>query len=315
MSTSADYAFRAGSHDDLDAVHAVIEASDIVDYGRPDTEKDDIRDEWSARPPNERVLVAVDAAGAVVAVANDTSRRPPRMTARAFVHPDHRGRGLGTYLTRWIERRVAGAAGDGIGDDATLEFEVPDVNEAAAELLTDLGYNRVRRNLRMERELSAGEDGSAVDGVVIRSMRINDEERAVHATLEDAFLDHWDNHPRTYEEFSKSFFGGSWFDPSLSFVADDGGEIAGIALCTVFKAENMGWVAWLGVRRPWRRRGVALAMLHHAFGEFRARGLRSAGLGVDAESLTGATRVYERAGLRVTRSYGIWRKPLTALTQ
>ncbi len=60
----------------------------------------------------------------------------------------------------------------------------------------------------------------------------------------------------------------------------------------------MGWVNLLGVRRPWRRRGVALALLQHSFREFYARDRRKVGLGVDAQSLTGATRLYEKAGMR-----------------
>jgi mycothiol synthase len=314
MSIPEGYAFRPGSRDDLDAVYAVVAAGDIADYGRPDIEKDDIRDEWNARPPEERVLVAIDSAGAIVAVANDTSRRPPRLRGHVHVHPEHRNHGLGTRLTRWVERRIANVSGED-ADDATLEFQIGEVNTTAARLLGELGYERRRRTLRMERVLPDNEAPPLIDGVAVRAMRRHEEERAVHAALEDAFTDHWDNHPRTYEEFESSFFGGSWFDPSLSFVADDGGEIAGIALCTVFNEEAMGWIAWLGVRRQWRRRGVALAMLRHAFAEFDARGLTSAGLGVDAESLTGAPRVYERAGMRTTRSYAIYRKPVLALLQ
>jgi mycothiol synthase len=62
-------------------------------------------------------------------------------------------------------------------------------------------------------------------------------------------------------------------------------------------------VGTLGVRRPWRRRGVALALLQHSFGEFYRRGLRKAGLGVDASSLTGATRLYRKAGMRSDPAY------------
>lgn len=65
----------------------------------------------------------------------------------------------------------------------------------------------------------------------------------------------------------------------------------------------MGWVDQLGVRRPWRRSGLGLALLHHTFGEFYRRGFTRVALGVDASSLTGATRLYERAGMYVARKY------------
>lgn len=78
----------------------------------------------------------------------------------------------------------------------------------------------------------------------------------------------------------------------------DGDEIAGVALCADEK-ESGGWVHSLGIRRAWRRRGLALTLLQHAFADFVNRGIYKVFLGVDAQSLTGATRLYERAGMRV----------------
>jgi ribosomal protein S18 acetylase RimI-like enzyme len=72
----------------------------------------------------------------------------------------------------------------------------------------------------------------------------------------------------------------------------------------------MGWVNTLGVLRPWRRKGVGMALLLHSFNEFYRRGWRKAGLGVDASSLTGATRLYERAGMHVARQYDSYQKEL-----
>ena len=313
MKHPAGFAFRPPTWDDLPGVLAVVRAHDVAEYGAPDTDEGDIRDAWNAHPPEECAMIVVAANGTIAATAIDTSRRPPRMEGRVHVHPDHAGRGLGTYLTRWIEARIANAAGDGFDDDATLGFFTATVNEAAMQLLANEGYSIVRHNLRMEIDLGAPRTAVSADGITVRAYRQGVEERALHDTLEEAFLDHWDHHPRPYEEFANGFIGSASFDPSLCFVADDNGEIGGIALCSIFKEESMGWIAWLGVRRPWRRRGVAVAMLHHAYAEFQKRGLTSAGLGVDAESLTGAPRVYERAGMHRTREYAIFRKPVASL--
>jgi ribosomal protein S18 acetylase RimI-like enzyme len=86
----------------------------------------------------------------------------------------------------------------------------------------------------------------------------------------------------------------------------DGDEIAGAALCWAVPSlgENgLGWVGQLWVRRPWRRRGLGLALLHHAFRELYQRGYARVGLGVDSESLTGATRLYERAGMHMAHQW------------
>ena len=49
-------------------------------------------------------------------------------------------------------------------------------------------------------------------------------------------------------------------------------------------------------------------MLLHSFGVFWRRGLKAVALGVDSESLTGATRLYESVGMRVVQQYDQVRK-------
>jgi mycothiol synthase len=71
-----------------------------------------------------------------------------------------------------------------------------------------------------------------------------------------------------------------------------------------------GWVDVVGVRRPWRNRGLGLALLRHAFAEYHRRGVRKVGLSVDAESVTSAPRLYGRAGMSVKSSYVIYVKEL-----
>jgi mycothiol synthase len=89
----------------------------------------------------------------------------------------------------------------------------------------------------------------------------------------------------------------------------DGAQIAAFALCAD-EQESGGWVHELGVRRPWRRKGLGLALLHHAFGEFYRRTIQNVYLEVDAQSLTGATRLYERAGMHVERQSTVYEKEL-----
>jgi mycothiol synthase len=98
------------------------------------------------------------------------------------------------------------------------------------------------------------------------------------------------------------------FDPSFWFLAIDSDTVVGTALC--YARERIGWVRNLGVRRDWRGRGLGLALLQHAFAAFYAHGYTCVGLGVDAQSPTGATRLYQRAGVRVTEEYETYQKTL-----
>jgi ribosomal protein S18 acetylase RimI-like enzyme len=123
----------------------------------------------------------------------------------------------------------------------------------------------------------------------------------------EAFLDHWGSEPLTPEIWNHEFVGDPFFRGDLSFVVLDGAEIAGYTVNYVVESDwqaagiREGWVGQLGVRRPWRKRGVATALLVRSMEAFRAAGLEAATLGVDAENPTGALGVYERVGFRPIR--------------
>ena len=105
-----------------------------------------------------------------------------------------------------------------------------------------------------------------------------------------------------------------------------GDEIAGLCLCDVNKehiariGRQEGWVDILGVRRPYRCQGLGRALLLAGLHVLKRAGMESAtplvlrpkdsGLGVDAESLTGATRLYESVGFVERKRFVLYRRPL-----
>jgi mycothiol synthase len=139
--------------------------------------------------------------------------------------------------------------------------------------------------------------------IVVRTFQDSPDVRAVYRAVHDAFQDHWGYVDRPEEEgvqrLEHTIAHDKTFDPALWYLAMDGEEIAGMALCRAQTGEDpsMAWVETLGVRRPWRCQGLGLSLLHHVFGEFYRRGRQHVGLGVDAGSLTGATRLYLKAGM------------------
>ena len=150
------------------------------------------------------------------------------------------------------------------------------------------------------------------DGVEIRSYRAG-EERAIHAAMEEAWsVGGWHHQPRTFEAYAKQTFDRPGHDPSLCFVALAGEEVAGASLNDWKRNGDWGWIGTLGVRQAFRRRGIAEALLKRSFAEFFRRGELRVALGVDAESPTGATRLYERAGMRVLYEVIVYEKELRA---
>jgi ribosomal protein S18 acetylase RimI-like enzyme len=135
----------------------------------------------------------------------------------------------------------------------------------------------------------------------------------VFETVVEVWLDASDPIEDTFDDWRHWTTKRENFDPSLWFLVFERDEIAGFSLCREDDADrNAGYVGTLGVRRPWRRRGLGEALLLHSFAAFRARGFTRATLGVDASSPTGATRLYERAGMTVYRDTVFLERPANA---
>jgi mycothiol synthase len=172
------------------------------------------------------------------------------------------------------------------------------------------GYELIRHSFQMRIELE-GElpDPEWPEGLVVRNFRPGDEER-VHAATQAAFADHWDFHPQTFDQWRAYTLDRHDFDPELWWLVEDDGELAAAAVNSWhFSGDReFGWVQLLGVRPPWRRRGLATALLRQSFLTFRDRGAKRVGLGVDAENTTGAVGLYERVGMRPYRRNDLYER-------
>ena len=164
------------------------------------------------------------------------------------------------------------------------------------------GYRAVRHSYRMEIDLGDLPDPALPEGVVMRAMRDGEIEQ-MYEVHQQSFEDAWMHTREPFEEWQHWFVKDPSFDPTLWFVAEAGGQIVGVALCRKRETEEgLGWIRVLGVLRSHRRRGIGEALLRHSFAEFEHRGFVRVGLGVDAESPTGAVALYERAGMYVART-------------
>lgn len=227
-----------------------------------------------------------------------------------YVHPEFEGQGVGTALLRALEVRARAAMKQAEPDLKVFirnGFSTGDAR--AVELHQNEGYAPVRYTWRMEIQMDAPPPRPAwPEGVELRPLKTDEHARAVYEASEEAFEDHWGHVPKKYENWVTKTIQRPKFDPALYFIAWDGDEVAGISLCRI--KPEMGWVSVLAVRRPWRKRGLGQALLHHSFGEFHRRGFKTVGLGVDAGSLTGATRLYQRVGMKIAKEYVHYQKEL-----
>ena len=212
----------------------------------------------------------------------------------------------GDVLLDWAEERAHSAALDRL-----VAHEWPGSDDLAA-ILRARGFAPFRASLEMQVPLGGDvPEPDWPEGIAVEPLREQDE-RDVHALLEEAFADVHDFRPTPFEEWA------AWWDPSrkrldLWFAARARGELAGVVLCDEERAgsPSLGWVESLAVRRPWRRRGLGRALLLHSFGIFASLGKEAVGLSVQADNPTGAVLLYESVGMRPVSRRVLYEKRLT----
>lgn len=303
------YSFRPPTLDDAGAVADLLAACARVDGGAESDSAEHVLDDWHAVDLGEEAVLVLAPDGLVAGYADVVNRAFVSLSVYGYVHPDHRDRGIGSRLVGWGE----GWMRDRLhlapqGTRVTVRHYVISTNGAARRLLEEHGYRAARGTYVMEIDLEdEPPEPEWPEGISVRTFVPGEDDRTVFEAVEDAFMDVWDRPRGTFERFV-GMTENAYFDPSLWFLATDGEAVTGTVLCKTVDGE--GWVEVVGVRRPWRRRGLGLALLRHAFGEYRRRGVRKAGLSVDAESATGAPRLYERAGMRLQTGYVVYLKEI-----
>lgn len=195
------------------------------------------------------------------------------------------------------------------GEGTVVRAIVGDGDDSLRRQVEARGYGVVRSSYRMLRELDGDAAPAFPDGIAVRTLRPTEERRVYDAHM-SSFADHWEFEPVPYERWAQFTVETASFDPTLWFLAESGGELAGIAICRLHDSGDPrhGWVGILGVVPAFRRRGLGEALLRHSFAEFARRGCTRVSLGVDAENTTGAVGLYERAGMRRVRRSDTWER-------
>jgi len=182
---------------------------------------------------------------------------------------------------------------------------VPD--PPAAELLAARGYQDVRHFFEMAIELDGPPSAIRLPEGFTLHVATPEDGQAFHAVISESFEDHWDHHPLPFDEWWRLRTADADFDISWWFLAHQGDEP--VAAIRNIPARNGGvYVASLGVRREWRGRGLARALLLHTFGRAYEAGFPRITLGVDASSPTGATALYRSVGMTTELESAVWEK-------
>jgi len=235
---------------------------------------------------------------------------------RGYVHPSWRRFGLGSAMLQQAWRRAAERTVSPDPSSTRLMQTFALGTETGADALARrFGYTAVRYAFKMRRDLALPiPERPLPEGIEIRAVR-PEEWRPIWEAEREAFQDHWGYAPWPEEAYQR-FLRFPHYDPSLWRIAWDGDQVAGMVLNFINEEENQvydrrrGYTEDIAVRRPWRRRGLAGALIARSLEALRERGMDEAALGVDAENRTGALRLYEQLGYTVIQQWTVYRRPL-----
>jgi mycothiol synthase len=292
---------RAPVPDDAPAVLAVLVARDLVDLGVPEYKLGDLLDEWRASDLDlTKDARVVQADGRQIVAYAIVHRRG----SFAVVAPDHEGRGIGSLLLRWTERRERER-----GADRHRQWTAAS-NARAATLLRSAGYTLVRSYSRMARPL---DDVPTADptpaGVRLRPVDVDHDAAALHALDAASFATSPDYIPEPLHSFREEHLSAHDFEPGLSRVIETDAGIIGFLL-TCRWPEGVAFVDILAVDPGHQRRGLGTLLLLNAFAAFAADGFREAQLGVASDNPDGL-RLYERVGMTARFQFDVYERALS----
>ncbi|HEY9355926.1 MAG TPA: GNAT family N-acetyltransferase [Arthrobacter sp.] len=274
-------------------------------------------------PPAENTILGLDNDGVPRAYGR-ISRNPGAGKAHGFgcVDPDWQRRGIGRALLSWLEERARrrfaeDAADGGAQPSALLRIGTEQQHRHQARLLESAGYTVVRYFSEMHRPLDRPVPASVLSGGLELAGMAPEFHEAVRVAHNETFRDHWGSEPRDEESWNFTV-NHPLARPDLSTVVLDSvtREVAGYQLAShdpdiaVRRGIREGYTELLGVRREYRGRGIARALLADAMRRFTDAGMDVASLDVDSENPTGALALYTKMGYQAVNTSMAWDKEL-----
>ncbi len=300
--------WRPLTRDDVPALTRLLNAAEEADGAPYRTSPEEVGEKFDGdwKDHARDTLAGVDADGVIRAYAQVSQPPGDTRVVRAFldgaVDPQWRGRGIGRQLLGWQEargRQLLAASGKDL--PGRLAVYTDDDATATVRLLRASVFTPVRYYTEMRRPLDVELPTAAVPAGLRIERWSAERDEQVRLAHNETFADHWGSEPRTADEWAH---GRSMFAPTWSLVAIDeaSDEVAGYLLSGRYEHDwpvvghSSGYTELLGVRRPWRGRGLAPALLTAAMTAYRADGIEYAELGVDTANPSGAHRLYESLG-------------------
>jgi len=317
------FVFRRSSERDFGQIANVINASWEADLIDAQISEEDVARTWK-HPENfdpTKDAVVVERDGAVIGYASVTWRQKLnnlRIYAHnAFLLPKWRMGSLRREMVMLNENRLRALASEHPDNQKFFEVYANSKPNDWKSILETAGYGASWFLLGMLRSnLHDIPSFLLPEGVEVRPVRREDL-RKIWDSAREAFRD---GREFTEEKWSEEEYirrnEAPTFDPELWQIAWEDDEVIGGVHNRIDKEENealnrkWGHTEQIFVRRRWRNRGIAKALIAHSLRILAEHGMTEATLDVDTENPSGALRLYESLGFKPYSEFIFYRKPL-----
>jgi mycothiol synthase len=311
------FSLRSARDEDAERAAELVNEEARAYLGTPIWSTEQVLRRWSnPTVDRERDVAVVKAPGGEICAWLSLVCGPPHVevVALGVVGLAWHGRGVGAWILAETGRRAQrflqlAPTGERVVIHAGALADEP----AVGALLAAAGYSEIRRFQLMRVDFGGIPPAPSIpEGIRIELFDPAHDVAAAFDAHHEAFADHWGEMEETLDEFRHWLVDTPRFERELSLLARDGPVVAGYLFAWAEAEEDpsRGYVAALGTRRAHRGRGIAEALLRHVFGTLFDRGKRGCDLHVDSDSLTGATRLYERVGMTTYPRFATWEKEL-----
>lgn len=305
--TNLIYSVRPATLEDAKLVTELIIASDIAEYGVPDCTIEDVLDIWSNIPIETNTWI-IQKEETLVGYGFLEEMSKGRLDCYGFIHPSWYGNGIGSLLISHMEKRaqeyIAGYEKEHIAYE--LNNFIPATNPLAISLLEGNGYTFDKVYSRMEINMKEEPVVTTLpEDVILVPYNSERDAKGLYNAYVESFQDTRSYYEEPFEEWIRKR-NTEQHDPSLWFVTYFKDELIGFIICKNFPEGT--YVEYLGVKRAGRKKGIGSALLTTVFKESYYREIKTVLLNVDANSLTGANRLYESVGMKPTFQIACYRK-------
>jgi len=307
---------------DFPAMMAIIQAAAQADREETGETLEDLKHDYAhltnSDPYQDVILAAIH--GEPVAYARVEWWQEEQPNDRIYthfinIHPAWRGQGIEQAMIGWCEARLQEIA-EGHPRDSKRFFQTysSEFKTGLNDILASLGYTPERYFIEMSCPLADIPSAELPPSIDARPVN-KGEERKIWDAANEAFRDHW-GYAEPKEEHFIAYCGSKYFQPELWQVAWDGDEVVASVMNFIDHDYNQrynrkrGWTENISTRKPWRKQGIAKALIVRSMHMHKAKGMTEVGLGVDTNNPTGALKLYQNLGYKKDKTFITYRKPL-----